>query len=94
MPSTDPNKPRGKNPRTGKKKKPEGPQTLIIPQISPEMLESARRAGDYIPGTVLPLAPETLAAEDSASRQDPLGSWTGVPSDNEYETPTQDADDL
>ena len=44
MPSTDPNKPRGKNPRTGKKKKPEGPQTLIIPQISPEMLESARRA--------------------------------------------------
>lgn len=44
MPSTDPNKPRGKNPRAGKKKKPEGPQTLIIPQISPEMLESARRA--------------------------------------------------
>ncbi len=57
-------------------------------------VESGRRAGDYIPGTVLPLAPETLAAEDSASRQDPLGSWTGVPSDNEYETPTQDADDL
>lgn len=56
--------------------------------------ENARHATDYIPGTVLPLAPETLSAEDSASRQDPLGSWTGVPKDNEYETPTQDADDL
>ena len=43
---------------------------------------------------VLPLAPETLTGEDSASRQDPLGSWTGVPRDDKYETPTQDADDL
>lgn len=32
--------------------------------------------------------------EDTASRQDPLGSWTGVPDSNAYETPTQDADDL
>lgn len=55
---------------------------------------NAHHATDYIPGTVLPLAPETLGGEDSASRQDPLGSWTGVPKDNEYETPTQDADDL
>lgn len=56
--------------------------------------EARHAASDYIPGTVLPMAPETLSAEDAASRQDPLGSWTGVPSDNEYETPTQDADDL
>lgn len=32
--------------------------------------------------------------EDTASRQDPLGSWTGVPAPDTYETPTQDADDL
>lgn len=47
MQNTDPNKPRAKgakNARPGKKKQQEGPQTLIIPQISPEMLESARRA--------------------------------------------------
>ncbi|MBM6898108.1 hypothetical protein H6B10_00050 [Gemmiger formicilis] len=58
--------------------------------------DSAHYPPHYVPDTVqeMPLAPETLSAEDAASRQDPLGSWTGVPSDNEYETPTQDADDL
>lgn len=44
MPNTSQNKPRGKNGRSGKRKPADGPQTLIIPQISPEMLESARRA--------------------------------------------------
>ena len=47
MQNTEPNKPRPKGEKTsrpGKKKQPDGPQTLIIPQISPEMLESARRA--------------------------------------------------
>lgn len=39
---------------------------------------------------VPPMQPE----EELASHQDPLGSWTGVPSENQYETPTQDADDL
>lgn len=43
---------------------------------------------------ILPLAPETLTEEQTASRQDPLGSWTGVPDTDAYETPTQDADDL
>lgn len=42
------NTPDRNNPRSGKaakgKQKPERSQTLIIPQISPEMLESARRA--------------------------------------------------
>ena len=28
------------------------------------------------------------------AEEDPLGSYTGVCSDNEYETPVQDADDL
>ena len=58
--------------------------------------QSAHTPNHYRPDTVqaMPLAPETLSGEDTASRQDPLGSWTGVPSDNEYETPTQDADDL
>ncbi|MFR3792200.1 MAG: hypothetical protein ACLTWO_09865 [Blautia massiliensis (ex Durand et al. 2017)] len=37
---------------------------------------------------------EEMPGESIASRQDPLGSWTGVPSREEYETPTQDADDL
>lgn len=39
---------------------------------------------------VPPMPPE----EELSSHQDPLGSWTGVPSENQYETPTQDADDL
>lgn len=59
--------------------------------------DSAHYPDHYVPDTVqqvMPLAPETLSGEDTASRQDPLGSWTGVPSENEYETPTQDADDL
>lgn len=59
--------------------------------------DTAHHPAHYVPDTVqqvMPLAPETLTAEDTASRQDPLGSWTGVPSENEYETPTQDADDL
>lgn len=58
---------------------------------------SAHYPDHYVPDTVqqvMPLAPETLSGEVIASRQDPLGSWTGVPSENEYETPTQDADDL
>ena len=59
--------------------------------------DSAHYPDHYVPDTVqqvMPLSPETLSREDTASRQDPLGSWTGVPSKNEYETPTQDADDL
>lgn len=59
--------------------------------------DSAHYPDHYVSDTVqqvMPLAPETLSGEDTASRQDPLGSWTGVPSENEYETPTQDADDL
>ncbi len=51
---------------------------------------------DYLPGTVQEAEPdlEELPGESIASRQDPLGSWTGVPSQEEQETPTQDADDL
>ena len=59
--------------------------------------DAAHYPDHYVPDTVqqvMPLATETLSGEDTASRQDPLGSWTGVPSENEYETPTQDADDL
>ena len=59
--------------------------------------DSAHYPDHYVPDTVqqvMPLAPETLSGEDTASRQDPLCSWTGVPCENEYETPTQDADDL
>lgn len=59
--------------------------------------DSAHHPDHYVPDTVqqvVPLTPEPLAGDDTASRQDPLGSWTGVPSENEYETPTQDADDL
>lgn len=47
MPNNESNKPRAKSakpPRPEKRKPADGPQTLIIPQISPEMLESARRA--------------------------------------------------
>lgn len=46
MQNTEPNKPRrGTKPARPEKRKPsDGPQTLIIPHISPEMLESARRA--------------------------------------------------
>ena len=47
MQNSEPNKPRrsAKPARAEKPRKPsDGPQTLIIPQISPEMLESARRA--------------------------------------------------
>ena len=36
----------------------------------------------------------TPLVDFQAVKTDPQGSWTGVPSDNEYETPTQDADDL
>ena len=57
-------------------------------------LQHAHGSADMLPGTVLPMTPGTPAAEEKASRQDPLGSWTGVPSDDAYETPTQDADDL
>lgn len=46
MQNTEPNKPRsgGRPARPEKRKPSDGPQTLIIPHISPEMLESARRA--------------------------------------------------
>ena len=58
---------------------------------------SARHPSHYVPDTVqqvMPLVPETLSGKDTASHQDPLGSWTGVPSDKENETPTQDPDAL
>ena len=32
--------------------------------------------------------------EQSVINTDPLGSWTGVPTDDPYEKPVQDADDL
>ena len=32
--------------------------------------------------------------EQSRINTDPLGSWTGVPTDDPYEKPIQDADDL
>lgn len=73
------------------------PEEVSSPAGRTVNTRSARHVSHYQPDTVqqvLPLAPETLSGEDTASRQDPLGSWTGVPSDNEYETPTQDADDL
>lgn len=59
-------------------------------------LNAAKRATAYVPGTVQNMPPdlEEMPEEDIASRQDPLGSWTGVPSENQYEIPTQDADDL
>ncbi len=46
MPNSEKNKPRkaAKPSKPVKRRASEGPQTLIIPQISPEMLESARRA--------------------------------------------------
>ena len=46
MPNNEKNKPRkaAKPSKPVKRRASEGPQTLIIPQISPEMLESARRA--------------------------------------------------
>ena len=65
-------------------------------------LDAAVHAPSYLPGTY-PVPPAAQPApgplpgpgvQDAASRQDPLGSWTGVPSADEYETPTQDADDL
>ena len=35
-----------------------------------------------------------LNKHDSEITTDPFGSWTGVCSDNKYEKPVQDADDL
>ena len=42
----------------------------------------------------VPTGPQEQPGAGTASRQDPLGSWTGVPAQETYETPTQDADDL
>ena len=66
-------------------------QDPAAPQAVQRRLHSATqgRADDVI----LPDIAEH-AQEDTASRQDPLGSWTGVPDTDAYETPTQDADDL
>ena len=66
--------------------------------------ENARRLGtqnalhgpEYRPDTVqdVPTGPQEQPGAGTASRQDPLGSWTGVPAQETYDTPTQDADDL
>ena len=49
-----------------------------------------------LPGAVQEAEPdlEELPGESIASCQDPLGSWTGVPTEEAQEVPTQDADDL
>ncbi|WP_300368546.1 hypothetical protein [uncultured Subdoligranulum sp.] len=61
------------------------------PQAGRRLNSTSRRqsAGDVM----LPDIGQHLE-EDTASHQDPLGSWTGVPDTNAFETPTQDADDL
>lgn len=57
---------------------------------------NALHGPDYLPNTVQEAEPdlEELPGESIASRQDPLGSWTGVPTEESQESPTQDADDL
>lgn len=50
--------------------------------------------GPALTPDLMPDADSTADAQTNASRQDPLGSWTGVPEDDAGETPTQDADDL
>lgn len=42
----------------------------------------------------LPLAVEQVIEAGRSADTDPLGSYTGVPAEQPYETPVQDADDL
>ena len=47
----------------------------------------------YLPSTD-PMAKAMAMTHCQSAKTDPQGSWTGVPSADAYEAPTQDADDL
>ncbi|MGN0983317.1 MAG: hypothetical protein ACI4OI_00625 [Gemmiger sp.] len=62
-------------------------------ELPGDLEETAQRELESLTGlhAVEPYSPAD--AHEMGSREDPLGSWTGVPHDP-YTTPTQDADDL
>ena len=53
-----------------------------------------RTAAGRIQATVTDKRKNLKQGSDMASEEDALGSYTGVNTENPYETPVQDADDL
>lgn len=53
-----------------------------------------KTAAGRIPATVTDKRKNLKQGSDMASEEDALGSYTGVNTENPYETPVQDADDL
>lgn len=57
-------------------------------------MQDKRRKADKMPTPKIADPNYPLPIIDMASENDPLGSYTGVPLENAFEKPVQDADDL